>query len=108
MSMPTHDFPSEPATDDTRHLYHAIAEHNWKRVAAGLHSQNYFQLSSQDRSEVFRRAQELKDEAALARIVEGSDARMPPPCDELRGFYLWLVGAAGAAVVVVVLSLHYL
>jgi hypothetical protein len=56
------EFPLFPAdfTQDTVHLHQALAEHNYKRVDAGLSLQNYFQLSEEDRKEVIERSNMLK------------------------------------------------
>ena len=62
-----HDSSTFPAFSpnfkpDTLHLHQALAEYNYARVAAGLPTQNFADLSRAETHDVLERAQEIKDE----------------------------------------------
>jgi hypothetical protein len=87
--MPCRDSAKFPAIfpanfePDTLYLHQALAEYNYALVAAGLSTQNYFQLSDADRHAVIARANEIKF-ASRAKVIpmkvgpdgpEGNDRR---------------------------------
>lgn len=123
--MPCHDqsqssgsefpsFPSDPEADSIT-FHQAVAEHNYKRVAEGLPTQNFFQLSIDGRTEVLARSSELNSASRL-RVVPMPVARKKPLgiseqsllLEEQRHGTFNLIGGfsvlAGAAILIVVLS----
>jgi hypothetical protein len=79
----TSGFPLYPADRerDTAHFCQALAEHNYERVAAGLPTQNYFQLREDERQDVNDRANELKF-ANRPRVIPIKQRCSVPPKSE--------------------------